>query len=161
MLCKVRHAPFYSASIAGSGKGITRWVANKNNTSIVPTISTNRTVVMVPGPVRAKIWPISQERNILPAPDPTRNQPVIAPVICIRSPASIKMVGKMDAMDIPSPIVPIHKARLESFHSIITMVLIAQPIKSIIRMVCDRVRVETQTPSNLPIVNDPQKAEVR
>ena len=67
----------------------------------------------------------------------------------------------MDAMDIPSPIVPIHKARLESFHIMIMIVLIAQPIKSITKMVCDRMRVETQTPNNLPMVKEPQNAEVR
>lgn len=128
---------------------------------MIPAISTSKTVVIAFGLVKANICPINQGRSILPAPDPTRNQPVIVPVICILSPASINMVGKMEAIDAPSPMVPIHSTRLESFHTMMMIVLIAQPIRSIKRMVSERARVETQMPNNLPRVNEPQNAEVR
>ena len=98
---------------------------------------------------------------MLPAPEPTRNQPVIVPVIFIRSPASMMKVGKMDAIEMPRPMVPIHNTILESFHSMIRMVLSAHPAISKKSIVLEWRRVETQTPSNRPKVNDPQKADVR
>ncbi len=134
---------------------------NMDRTKTIKTTSTSKTVVMACGPVKAKICPINQGRNMLPAPEPTRNQPVIAPVICIRSPASRMNVGNMDAMERPSPKVPIQRAVFESFQSIMTMVLMAQPKISMNRIVTGRRRVDTHTPTNLPKVNDPQKAEVR
>jgi len=116
---------------------------------------------MLLGPVSTNICPINHGRNILPIPDPTSNQPVIVPVTFIRSAASIMLVGNMDAIDNPNPIVPIHRARSESFHVMIIMVPTAQPIKSMNSMVCDRARVETQMPISLLTVKDPQNAEVR
>ena len=105
----------YSALIAVSGIGTACWFRNRSRTNTIPTISTSRTDVICIGPVKANICPINQGKSMLPAPDPTRNQPVIAPVIIILSPASIKMVGKMEAIDKPSPMVPIHSARVGIF----------------------------------------------
>ena len=136
-------------------------VMNIKRNANITIRSISKTVVMDLGPVWAKICPISHGSNMLPAPEPTRNHPVIVPVICIRSPASMISVGKMDAMDMPSPKVPIRSMRLESFHIRMRMVLTAHPTISMKRMVCERRRVETHMPINLPNVNDPQKREVR
>ena len=134
---------------------------NNNNTRKRMHRSMSKTVVMALGPVWTNIWPINQGNNILPAPEPTRNQPVIVPVICIRSLASMMKVGKMDAMEIPRPRVPIHSMRLESFHNMIRIVLTAHPAISRNNIVFERSRVDTQTPSNLPNVNEPQNAAVK
>ena len=124
-------------------------------------ISINKTVVILPGPASAKICPINHGRNMPPIPDPTRNQPVMAPLIVILSDASIILVGNMDAIDSPNATVPIHKAGTESFHIMMIRMPTPQPIRSINRMVCDRARAEIQMAASLPRVKDPQNAEVR
>src|SRR6266540_1230428 len=96
-----------------------------------------------------------------PMPPPTKNQPVIVPVTCIRSSARVKKVGKIDARETPSSIVPIQSIMPESLKSSTSPRLIRQPTKSSDRIVKGLARVETQTPSKRPRAKDPQKAEVK
>ena len=79
----------------------------------------------------------------------------------MRSSASVSMVGKMEAMQTPSRILPIHKAVAESRQSSRMPRLRKQPIKSAIKIRRGRMRVEIGIPSKRPRVKNPQKAEVR
>ena len=96
-----------------------------------------------------------------PAPAPTKNQPVIVPLTCMLSPANIIMVGKMDAIENPNPMLPAHNMVGDPLPNKINPRLARQPDKSMKRIVLELTFVETQTPSNLPTVNNPQKAEVK
>jgi hypothetical protein len=71
------------------------------------------------------------------------------------------MVGKMDAIETPSPRLPAHSRGADSLPIMIKPRLARQPAKSIKRIVLELTRVEIQMPSNLPTVNNPQKAEVK
>ena len=87
------------------------------------------------GPTGSKSWPISQGSNIAPRLLPTRNRPVILPVMAIRRPASDIVVGKTEPNDSPSPSVPTQMAAHEPDQAWILPALISAPIRSNSRMV--------------------------
>jgi hypothetical protein len=83
------------------------------------------------------------------------------PVTCIRSSASVRNVGKIDACETPNRAVPVQSATADSRKRRMMARLTRQPAKSRVRIVRGFNRVEIQMPSRRPRVKEPQKAEVR
>ena len=112
------------------------------------------------GPTGSINWPITQATTIPPRLAPTKNQPVILPLICNRFSASDNAVGKIEAIDKPNNIAPNQKIRFDSGRRTIAVTLIKQPIKSIHTTVFELNLAVMGTPSSLPRVNAPQNADV-
>ncbi len=87
-------------------------------------------VISAPGPILTKACPIAHGRIIPPMPPPTKNQPAIVPVTCIVSSESVRKVGKMEAIKIPSSMLPIQSIVRESLKNRIRPRLARQPAKS-------------------------------
>src|SRR5688500_17449746 len=98
---------------------------------------------------------------IPPALAPTKNQPVILPVMVIRRSARESVVGKMEAIKRPSPKAPDQILQIEVGQIRIKPTLIKQLRRSIKRMKRGLKRAAIGMERSRPRASPPQKAPVR
>ena len=131
-------------------------------TTITATSKSARMInIVTRGPIDSKSYPMSQGRNIPPALAPTKNQPVILPVMVILRSARESVVGKMAAIEKPAPNVPSQAAMSEFDQSNISPRLMIAPPKSASKINRGLKRVAIGMDNSRPAVRAPQKAEVR
>ena len=123
--------------------------------------STKIRLITICGPIGTNNCPITQGRIMPPTPAPSRNQPVIEPVMCIFSSAIVNIVGKIEAILRPNRIVPIQSAVAESAPRMIIPILTRHPAKSMYRIFLDSKRVDMGIPAIRPRVKKPQNADVK
>ena len=103
---------------------------------MTPNITTFRsklakiTNTVTRGPVDSNHCPINQGITIPPLLPPTKNQAVVLPVVAMCRPANEIIVGKMDAIENPTPNVPIHSAAGTPGHTMTTRTLSKHPSRS-------------------------------
>ena len=115
------------------------------------------TIIVEAVPKGAINWPISQGMDILPRLAPTKNQLVVFPDMCMRLCASFRIVGKMEAINSPVPIVPNHKTHCTAGNKMMSRTLMITPIRSAHRMVWGFKRAANGIETRRPTVNVPQK----
>ena len=94
----------------------------------------NKVTTMAAGFIRPISCPRNQGVKIAPALPQAQNRPVIFPDKFIVFPAKAKVVGKIEAIDKPSPKVPKPNASKEACQYKITPRLIRAPIKHALTM---------------------------
>ncbi len=93
---------------------------------------------------------------MLPTPPPISNEAVTGLVRRIRSAAKTRIIGKTEAVDSPSAMVPIHYIVDGVGKSITSPKLERQPSRSIKRIVQELKRLAMPEANNLPSVREPQ-----